>query len=80
MDEQGYFIDWNGGMRSTGDPGEDFVCDIDTAARYVAVLSPKGMLVHEATLYRTLDDIVKAGIKSALVSGSVSWGKPEEGF
>lgn len=76
MSTNGYFIDWNGGLRSTSDPGEDFVCEIDTVARYVAVMTPKGTLVHEATLYRTLDDIVKAGIKASFIPGSVSWGKP----
>ena len=73
----GYFIDWNGNLRSTVDPGEDFVCDVDKSSRYVAVMTPRGMLVHEATLYRTLEDIVKAGITSQLVPGSVSWGKPD---
>lgn len=74
---QGYFVDWNGNLRSTDDPGEDFTCDVDNVARYVAVMTPRGTLVHEATLYRTLEDIVKAGIKSQLVPGSVSWGKPD---
>jgi len=77
---EGYFIDWNGKLRSTADPGEDYVCDVDRVARYVAVMTPKGMLVHEATLYRTLEDIAQAGIKSTLVPGTVSWGRPEEGF
>ncbi len=80
METEGFFIDWNGSLRSTSDPGEDFVCDVDRAARYVAVMSPKGALVHEATLYRTLEDIAKAGIKATLVPGSVSWKKPEDGF
>lgn len=79
-DAQGYFVDWNGKLRSTADPGENYVCDVDRVARYVAVMTPTGTLVHEATLYRTLEDIAKAGIKSTLVPGSVSWGKPEEGF
>ncbi|MDD3798176.1 MAG: hypothetical protein PHE36_03250 [Novosphingobium sp.] len=80
MDTRGYFVDWNGALRSTSDPGEDFVCEVDAVSRYVAVMSPKGMLVHEATLYRTLEDIAKAGIKATFLPGSVSWGKPDEGF
>ncbi|MEJ2409197.1 MAG: hypothetical protein P8Y58_16265 [Novosphingobium sp.] len=59
------------------DPGEDFTCDVDKVSRYVAVTTPKGSLVHEATLFRTLEDIVKSGIKAQLVPGSVSWGTPD---
>lgn len=76
-DVEGYFIDWNGQLRSTSDPGEDFVCEVDNVARYVAVKTGKGNLIHEATLYRTLEDITKAGITAELLPGSVSWGKPE---
>jgi hypothetical protein len=79
-DSDGYFVDWNGKLRSVSDPGDTYVCDVDRGARYVAVLSPTGTLVHEATLFRTLEDIAKAGIKATLVPGSVSWGSPEEGF
>ena len=77
---EGYFIDWNGKLRSTVDPGEDYVCDVDRGARYVAIMTPTGTLVHEATLFRTLEDIAKSGIQSKLVPGSVSWGSPDEGF
>ncbi len=80
MTATGYFIDWNGALRSTQDPGEDFRCDVDPGARYVAVLSPKGILVHEATLYRTLEDVAKGGITAALLPGSQPWGKASEGF
>ncbi|MCJ2186271.1 hypothetical protein [Novosphingobium beihaiensis] len=73
----GYFVDWNGNLRSVSDPGEDFSCDVDNVSRYVAVTTPRGVLVHEATLFRTLEDIVKAGITAHLVPGSVSWGSPE---
>jgi hypothetical protein len=72
----GYFIDWNGGLRSTADPGGGFQCEVDTIARYVAVKSAKGVLLHEATLYRTLDDVVKAGITARLLPGSVQWDDP----
>ena len=74
VDTGGFFIDWNGNLRSTEDPGEDYVCEIDRIARYVAIKSSKGILVHEATLYRTLEDLTKAGITATLVPGSVSWG------
>jgi hypothetical protein len=76
----GYFIDWNGQARSCDDPGGGYRCDVDRPARYVAVLTPNGTLAHEATLYRSLADIEKAGIKAPLVSGSTPWGRPDEGL
>lgn len=79
-DTTGYFIDWNGKARATDDPGDGYICDIDKPARYVAVTTPTGTLVHEATLYRTLEDIAKAGITAELVPGTTPWGKPDEGF
>lgn len=80
MAGEGFFVDWNGNARSTLDPGGDYVCDVDTASRYVAVLSKTGALVHEGTLYKQLADIAKAGIKAELVPGSHPWGRPDEGF
>jgi hypothetical protein len=38
------------------------------------------MLAHEATLYKTLADVEKAGIKAALVSASHPWGKASDGL
>lgn len=79
-DASGYFIDWNGKARSADDPGGGYVCDIDRPARYVAITTPTGTLVHEATLYRSLEDIAKAGITAELVPSNTPWGKPDEGF
>lgn len=76
---EGYFIDWNGGVRSIADPGEDFVCEVDPISRYVAVMSPGGALIHEATLYRRLEDIARAGINASLLPGGVPWGKANDG-
>jgi hypothetical protein len=42
-------------------------------ARYVAVLSQKGTLIHEGTFYKTLADMEAAGIKAKLVDASVPW-------
>jgi hypothetical protein len=70
----GFFVDWDGNTRSTDDPGGGYQCEVDTAARYVAVLAKGGALVHEGTFYKTLADIEKAGIKSQLVPGSQPWG------
>ncbi len=76
----GFFVDWSGKTRSTDDPGGGYYCEIDLPARYVAVMSKNGALVHEATLYKTLADVEKAGIKAPLVSGDHPWGRPDEGL
>jgi hypothetical protein len=78
--EDGYFIDWNGKARSTADPGGNYLCEIDIAARYVAITTETGALVHEATFYRSIEAIGKAGINAELVPGSTPWGKSSEGF
>lgn len=61
------------------DPGGGYVCDIDVPARYVAVMKGS-ILVHEATLYKTLTNVGKAGIKADLVSGAHPLGEQKEGF
>jgi hypothetical protein len=45
----GFFMDWDGNVRSTDDPGGGYRCDVDRGARYVGVLSKSGALMHEAT-------------------------------
>lgn len=70
----GYFIDWDGNLRRTDDPGGCYQCDVDRAARYVGVTTKTGTLVHEATFYRDLDGVARAGIKTRLVPGSRPWG------
>lgn len=69
----GYFVDWGGNARSTDTPGGGYRCEVDRVARYVAVMSKKGVLIHEGTFYKTLDDLAKAGIKAPLVDESVPW-------
>lgn len=76
----GFFVDWNGNLRSTDDPGGGYSCDVDLPARYVAVVSKNGALIHEATLYKTQADVDKAGIMAKLVPGSHPWASPKEGF
>jgi len=61
-------------------PGGGYLCDVDLVAKYVAVTTRSGTLVHEGSFYKTLADIEKARIKAPLVPGSHPWGKPEEGF
>lgn len=73
----GYFIDWNGKARSTDDPGGGYHCEVDPAARYVAVMTKSGAMAHEATLYASLEAVAKAGIQTVLVSGSEPWGERE---
>jgi hypothetical protein len=77
---EGFFVDWDGNARSTLDPGGGYLCEIDAVARYVAVTTKSGTLVHEGTFYRSLPDIAKAGIRAPLVPGSHPWGRPEDGF
>ncbi|MDI9846704.1 hypothetical protein QM467_01370 [Rhodoblastus sp. 17X3] len=76
----GFFVDWNGDLRSTEEPGGGYHCDVDLPARYVAVLSKNGALIHEATLYKTEADLEKAGIKAKLVPGSHPWAAAKDGF
>jgi len=76
----GFFIDWNGQVRRTTDCGGGYVCDVDLVSRYVGVLTPQGTLMHEATFYKDLAAIEKAGIRAALVPGSTPWGRPDEGL
>lgn len=76
----GFLIDWDGNARNTLDPGGGYLCETDPAARYVAIMTAKGALVHEGTLYASMADIAKAGIKAALVPGSHPWGRKQDGF
>ncbi|MDV3240576.1 MULTISPECIES: hypothetical protein [Methylocaldum] len=69
----GFFVDWAGNARRTEEPGGGYRCEVDTVARYVAVLSQKGTLIHEGTFYKTLADMEAAGIKAKLVDASVPW-------
>lgn len=77
---EGYFVDWDGNARSTLDAGGGYSVETDTVARYVAIMAKGGSLIHEATFYKTLADIEKAGIKAPLVPGSHPWGSKEDGF
>jgi len=80
MAVEGFFIDWDGNARSTVDAGGGYLVEADTAARYVAILTKSGALVHEGTYYKTLADIERAGIKASLVPGSHPWGSKADGF
>jgi hypothetical protein len=80
MSEEGYFIDWDGNARSVSDPGGGYWCETDMVARYVAIMAKGNALAHEATYYKTLADIEKAGIKASLVPGSHPWGRKADGF
>jgi hypothetical protein len=72
---EGFFVDWDNHVRSTTDPGGAYLCEVDLPARYVAVTSANGTLVHEATFYKDLAAIARAGITASLVPGSHPWGK-----
>jgi hypothetical protein len=80
MSTEGFFMDWDGNIRTTSDPGGGYLCETDAVARYVAVTTRNGAVVHEATFYKTLADIEKAGIRGTLVAGSHPWGNSRDGF
>jgi hypothetical protein len=46
----------------------------------VAITTKGGTLVHEATFYKSIASIEKAGIKASLVPGSHPWGLKQDGF
>ncbi len=70
----GFFMDWDRNLRRVDDPGGGDTSWVDSLARYVAVM--KGAtLAHEATLFRTLEDLEKAGITAALVPRWLPEGK-----
>lgn len=75
----GFFMDWDGNLRCVDDPGGDYICEVDIPSRYVAVIKGR-ILVHEGTLYKTLADVEKAGIKATMVAGSHPWGSKSDGF
>lgn len=77
---EGFFVDWDGNTRSTIDPGGGYLCESDPVARYVAITTKGGTLVHEATYYKSIADIEKAGIKAPLVASTHPWGRKAEGF
>ena len=76
----GFFVDWNGDLRSTDDPGGGYSCEVDLPVRYVAIKNKNGVTIHEATLYRNQADLDKARIKAELVPGSKPWGSAKEGY
>ncbi len=73
-------MDWDGNARCTIEPGGGYICETDPASRYVAVTTKSGALVHEGTLYKSMADIEKAGIKVSLVPASHPWGSRQDGF
>jgi hypothetical protein len=75
----GFFIDWDGNARNTRDAGGGYVIEADPVAKYVAIMQGSS-LVHEATFYKSMEDIKKDGIKAELVPGSHPWGRPDDGF
>lgn len=77
----GFFVDWDGNARSTDDPGGGFKCEVDPVAKYVAVTTPGGTMVHESSFYETLEAIErKAKIRAPFVPGTHPWGKKDDQF
>lgn len=76
----GFFVDWNGDLRSTDDPGGGYTCEVDLPVRYVAVKNKNGVTIDEATYYRNQADLDKARIAAKLVPGSHPWDSPKERY
>jgi hypothetical protein len=64
----GYFIDWDGNVRSTEQLAKGQYCEIDRAAKYLAIKDKYGSMVHEATFYISLESLKAAGITAPMVS------------
>lgn len=77
---EGFFIDWDGNARSVSDPGGGYLVEADMVAKYVAITTKTGTLVHEGTYYKTMEAIAKAGINAPFVAGSHPWGSKQDGF
>lgn len=60
---KGYFIDWDGKMRPTDQPGKGLRCEVDYKSKYVMVFNKYGGLDHESTWYADEAAVAKAGIK-----------------
>jgi hypothetical protein len=80
MAPEGFFVDWDGNARSALEPGGGYRCEVDLPARYVAITTKRGALVHEATFFRRVEDLEKAGIKAPLVGADHPWGRRKDGF
>lgn len=74
-DAPGYFLDGDGNIRSTGDPGGGYSCEVDRPARYVGVRAKNGALMHEATFYKDLAAIEKAGLLAGFATRCVRRGQ-----
>lgn len=61
-DEAGFFIDWEGEVRSTAELAKGQHAEIDRVSRYVAIKDKYGSMVHEATFYVSLEAVAAAGI------------------
>lgn len=43
MTSSGFFIDWDGNIRSAAEPGGGYVCEVDAVSRYVAIKTKSGI-------------------------------------
>lgn len=66
-----YFIDWNGQVRSTQDPGPGLCCLVDSVAGRVTVIDKRGSTVHETRAYRSLQALARTGIETVIVPSSL---------
>jgi hypothetical protein len=68
MISEGYFVDWNGDTRRVERPGGGMSCRVVprllNGVEYLSVdvIDAGGFVAHEATYFKTLDDVQAAGV------------------
>lgn len=60
----GFFVDWNGDTRRVESPGDGYSCQVVDKGHYksVEVTSPSGFVCHEATYFKSIEDVQAAGV------------------
>ena len=68
MSTEGFFIDWDGYVRSVNSPGNGYTCNLVENADFtsVDVLDSCGEVIYEAVYYRTLDSLNAAMVNIGL--------------
>ena len=68
MMKTGFFVDWNGDTRRVDAPGEGMECQVvDRGHAGVDVMDSQGFVIHEATLFPTLEAVAAAGVVVKLI-------------
>lgn len=60
IDEVGYFVDWNGEVRSIFSPGDGYRCETDNHC--VDVIAEDGEIIYEADYHPSIESIKACGV------------------